>query len=90
MEHKTLEQSKKSQDSNSNSEYDLIDFYLQPEFLQIISQQLAGQSAVDSQKVDQIKQAITNKSLIIDELSLAEKIITFESELFKSSNVIKK
>lgn len=88
MEHKTLEQSKKSKDSDS--EYDLIDFYLQPEFIQMMSQQLAGQSAVDPIKVDQIKQAINNKSLVIDKLSLAEKIITFESELFNSSNENKK
>ena len=77
MEHKILEQSKKP----SNCDEDLIDFYLQPEFIQMIAGQLAGQPQVDFKKVAQIKQAILDKSLVIDELSLAEKIINFESEL---------
>lgn len=82
MEHKTLKPFKTSKDADSD--YDLINFYLQPEFIKMISQQLAGQSTVNLAKVSEIKQAILNKSLVIDELALAEKIIAFESDLFKS------
>jgi anti-sigma28 factor (negative regulator of flagellin synthesis) len=86
MEHKTLEKPKKTDNSESESEYNLVDFYLQPEFIKIISQQIASQSNIDPEKIQQIKQAINNKSLSIDGLSLAEKIIKFESELFENSN----
>ena len=86
MEHKTLEKPKKTDNSELGSEYNLVDFYLQPEFIKIISQQIASQSNINPEKIQQIKQAINNKSLSIDELSLAEKTIKFESELFENSN----
>lgn len=90
MEHKTLEKPEKTDNAESGSEYNLVDFYLQPEFIKILSQQIASQSNIDPEKIQQIKQAINNKSLSMDELSLAEKIIKFESELFENSNDNKK
>jgi anti-sigma28 factor (negative regulator of flagellin synthesis) len=82
MEHKTLEQANNSEISGSSAEYNLVDFYLQPEFIKMISQQLANGSEVDFKKVMQLKQAIKDKSLVIDNLALAEKIMSFEAELF--------
>jgi flagellar biosynthesis anti-sigma factor FlgM len=89
MGHKTLEKNKskhKSETTSTNVETDeklesLIDFYKQPEFIQMMSQQLAGQTNIDFAKIDKIKQAIANDSLEIDYKDLAEKIISFESEL---------
>lgn len=93
MEHKILKNSKKSKNikkndtklslNTQNTEYELINFYLQPEFIQMISQQLAEQPKVNTVKVNQIKQTIENNNYAINPLEVAEKIINFETELFK-------
>ena len=72
------------EEAAKEQDYDLINFYLQPEFLKMFSQQLAGQPKVDIEKVAKLREAINNKSLVVDPVELAEKIVNFESELFKS------
>ena len=85
MSHKILEHSNNSANNTTTKTdpYDVVDFYLQPEFIKILTQQIAEQPKVDLEKVAQIKQALNNKSLVLDDLSLAEKIINFETQLFK-------
>lgn len=79
MSHKILEFSNNTKEKI----YDTIDFYLQPEFIKLITQQIAAQPKVDLEKIATIKQSINNKSLILDNLTLAENIINFETNLFK-------
>ena len=79
MDHKTLEQ-KKSLESDST--YSIIGLYLQPEFIKILTQQIASQPHVDLTKITAIKAAIKNQSLELNNLNLAEKIINFETKLF--------
>ncbi len=64
--------------------YDIVNFYLQPEFIKILTQQITNQPKVDLEKVARIKQSLNNKSLSLDPLTLAENIINFETELFKT------
>lgn len=95
MEQKTLEKQKKpnnctkentkdntkninTQDRNTS---DLVDFYLQPELIKMISQQIANQPHIDQNNIDKIKAALKNKTLTFDDLSLAKKIIELETGL---------
>jgi anti-sigma28 factor (negative regulator of flagellin synthesis) len=95
MEQKTLEKQKKpnnctkentkdntnhinTQDNNTS---DLVDFYLQPELIKMISQQIANQPHIDQNNIDKIKAALKNKTLTFDDLSLAKKIIELETGL---------
>ena len=96
MEHKTVKNLEKpikiNQEKTTNQqihtpqapEYDLVNFYLQPEFIQMISQQLAGQPKVDFGKVTEIQQQIENNTYDINPIEIADKIINFETDLFKS------
>ncbi len=87
MSHKILEHSNDTINNATTTEhYDVVDFYLQPEFITILTQQIASQPKIDLEKISQIKQAIENKSLVLDDLVLAEKIINFETQLFKTSD----
>lgn len=63
--------------------YGLIDFYSQPEFLQILSKQLADQPKVNIKRVNQIKEEIDNNNYDINSNEIAEKIINLEKEIFK-------
>ena len=89
MEHKTvnINQEKtttKQIQTREQPEYDLVNFYLQPEFIQMISQQLAGQPKVDFGKLTEIQQQIENNTYNINPIEIADKIINFETDLFKS------
>ena len=96
MEHKTVKNLEKSINMNQEKtntkqiqtpeqpEYDLVNFYLQPEFIQMISQQLAGQPKVDLGKVTEIQKQIENNTYDINPIEIADKIINFETDLFKS------
>ncbi len=87
MSHKILEHHNDTINNATTTEpYDVVDFYLQPEFIKILTQQIANQPKIDLEKISQIKQAIENKSLVLDDLVLAEKIINFETQLFKTSD----
>jgi anti-sigma28 factor (negative regulator of flagellin synthesis) len=80
MTHKTIEQEKKL---TTNESYDIVDLYLQPEFIKILTQQTATQPKVDHAKIQSIKHAMKTHSFTVNDLLLAEKMIKFESELFK-------
>lgn len=96
MEHKIVKNLEKSININQEKttskpiqnlqepEYDLVNFYLQPELIQMISQQLAGQPKVNFNKVNQIQQQIENNAYNINPIEVADKIINFETDLFKS------
>lgn len=78
MTHKTIEQEKKLKEP-----YDIVDLYLQPEFIKILTQQTATQPKVDHAKIQSIKQNMKTNSFTVNDLLLADKMIKFESELFK-------
>lgn len=82
MEHKTIPTTNKTQENTKDPEVNLIDFYLQPEFMHLIAQQIAAQPQVDPEKVSAIKQSILHKNFKIDPDKLAEKMIKFEYDLF--------
>ena len=81
MGHKTVDQDQSLSQTTAEELDRLIDFYKQPEFIQMLSQQLAGQPSIDFNKVAKIKEAISNNQLDINYKDLAEKLISFESEL---------
>lgn len=85
MEHKIVEEQLdiKPGTTELGSEYDPIDFYLQPEFIKAISQQIANQPQIDHARVAKIKHDIANDVFNLNVADLSEKIIKFESELFK-------
>lgn len=86
MEHNILEPSNKANTkTDKQSDYDIVDFYLQPELIKLITQQITEQSKVNFAKIAEIKQAIKQQSFTIDPNSLSEKIIKFETELFKNN-----
>ncbi|HEY5602276.1 MAG TPA: flagellar biosynthesis anti-sigma factor FlgM [Gammaproteobacteria bacterium] len=53
------------------------------EQLQQMEQQLAGASVVDFHKRNAIRNAIINGYYVIDPVSIAEKFLTFESQLYR-------
>ena len=87
MSHKILEHPNNTTNNTTKTDpNDVVDFYLQPEFIKILTQQIADQPKVDLEKIALIKQALKNKSLVLDDLHLAEKIINFEMQLFKNKD----
>lgn len=86
MEHNILEPSNKANTKKAEKQhdYDIVDFYLQPELIKLITQQIAEQSKVNFAKVTEIKRAIKQHSFTIDPNIVSENIIKFETELFKS------
>lgn len=86
MTHKIIEQEKKlttTEANKSNESYDIVDLYLQPEFIKILTQQTNNQPKINNTKIQSIKHAIKTHSFTVNDLLLAEKMIKFESELFK-------
>lgn len=86
MGHNTLETSNKANIKKSaiKHDYDIVDFYLQPELIKLITQQITEQSKVNFAKIADIKQAIKQHSFMIDPNAISENIIKFETELFKN------
>lgn len=86
MEHNILKPSNKEKTNSKEEIYDIVDFYLQPEFIKLITQQITEQSKVNFAKIKEIKKVIKNQSFVLDPIALTEKIIKFETELFNNFN----
>lgn len=86
MEHNILKPSNKAKTNSKEEIYDIVDFYLQPEFIKLITQQITEQSKVNFAKIKEIKKAIKNQSFVLDPIAVTEKIIKFETELFNNIN----